>query len=78
MPDICLAITINFRQAKIVLIKFEFIVLGEYRTRYKQTQFRFHEPNFTKLALKVIKSQKHFFWNAIAQKTNEIFDKIIS
>ena len=28
-------------------------------------------------ALKVNKSQKHFSWNSIAQKTNEILDKIL-
>ena len=27
--------------------------------------------------LKVSKSQKHFSWNSIAQKTNEILDKIL-
>ena len=34
----------------------------------------------TKCSLKVSKSQKHFFlnsWNSIAQKTNEILDKIL-
>ena len=32
MPEICLAIAINFRQAKIILIKFEFIVFSDART----------------------------------------------
>ena len=29
------------------------------------------------MIIKVRKSQKHFFWNSIAQKTNKIFDKIL-
>jgi hypothetical protein len=33
--------------------------------------------NFLISALKVSKSQKHFFVKLIAQKTNEIFDKIL-
>ena len=35
-----------------------------------------HPDDLTRL-LKVNKSQKHFSWNSIAQKTNEILDKIL-